>query len=328
MRWGIPAFLLLIALVFSTSAVFGWVHGVPPPASTPPCDIVTCAEAHSITRAMTASYHGPLFQITKSGGATLDIGQVNGVADMSTWSAFCGGVQSNCWYFKVYAQIHTTSNDLTSSKGLAQSSAPFQIEAATGLPIAVAQATTPFNIFVAGADTNATGINGGGAAVSVYVVGKFTVTTAQCCGVYGIYHLGTAPDTPGTDFGIMPTYDNSGFSHCTALTYCLQIDEEQNDDGGDVGSSAINLIGVVTFDPTGSTTAAGYTNNHASFSHSPPSIALNPGIAIHMFVGGDLTQNGNQTFREGMITNSTLTPTQVATLTTNAKLFYSGISFP
>jgi hypothetical protein len=311
------------------SSALAWTHGSSP---IPPCDIVVCAEAHSITRAMTASYHGPLFQLSKSGGSTLDIGQVNGKADMSTWSAFCGGVQSNCWYTKVYAQIHTTSNDLSNYFGVSNSGTKFQIEAATGLPIAISPPTTPFNISAGSTqtDANATGINSGGAALSVYYVGRFDALGNQCCGVYGMYHLSTAPLTPGTDFGIQPEYGLAGFARCSTTTvYCLQIDEENNDDGGDVGSSPIDLIGIVTLNPSGSQTVAGYANNHAIFSHNPPSITLNPGLAIHLFVGGDLTQSGNSAiFREGAITNSTLTPTQVSTLTANAAAFYQGVSFP
>src|ERR1051326_5118050 len=47
-----------------------------PPAYTGPCYIITCAEAHSVTRAMTEGYTGNLFQLVRaSDSATLDVGQ-------------------------------------------------------------------------------------------------------------------------------------------------------------------------------------------------------------------------------------------------------------
>jgi len=59
-----------------------------------PCDLLTggCAEAYSVTRAMTASYKGPLFQLglaADKNAKTLDIGQTAAhTADMTTWSAY------------------------------------------------------------------------------------------------------------------------------------------------------------------------------------------------------------------------------------------------
>ena len=63
-----------------------------------PCDLVPsgCAEAYSVTRAMTASYTGPLFQLARtSDKTTQDVGQTaSHAADLTTWSSFCGGTQS------------------------------------------------------------------------------------------------------------------------------------------------------------------------------------------------------------------------------------------
>src|ERR1035438_954373 len=55
---------------------------VPPPRPKGPCDIYTaggdpCVAAHSTTRALYASYNGPLYQVLRqSDGKTLDIGVV------------------------------------------------------------------------------------------------------------------------------------------------------------------------------------------------------------------------------------------------------------
>jgi hypothetical protein len=93
---------------------------------TGPCDVASCAEAWGFDYAMTRNYTGPLFQIAQNGSptTTLDIGcagaNVSGTcagsrtfkADMTTWAAFCGGDPHNCFFKKIYGQIHGHSNDL------------------------------------------------------------------------------------------------------------------------------------------------------------------------------------------------------------------------
>jgi hypothetical protein len=83
-----------------------------------PCDIYAaagdaCAAAHSTTRALYASYNGPLYQVLRqSDGKTLDIGVVQpsaspapdagGYADAAAQDAFCANTY--CWITKVYDQ--------------------------------------------------------------------------------------------------------------------------------------------------------------------------------------------------------------------------------
>ena len=62
---------------------------MPPPRPQGPCDIYAaagdpCVAAHSTTRALYASYNGPLYQVLRqSDGKTLDIGVVQPVARRS-----------------------------------------------------------------------------------------------------------------------------------------------------------------------------------------------------------------------------------------------------
>jgi hypothetical protein len=83
-----------------------------------PCDIYAaagdpCVAAHSTTRALYASYNGPLYQILRqSDGKTLDIGVVQatatpvpnpgGYADAAAQDKFCAGTY--CWISIVYDQ--------------------------------------------------------------------------------------------------------------------------------------------------------------------------------------------------------------------------------
>ena len=80
-----------------------------------PCDIYTaagfpCVTAHSTTRALYASYNGPLYQVMRqSDGKTKDIGVVSpgkddpgGYADAAAQDAFCDN--TTCWITTIYDQ--------------------------------------------------------------------------------------------------------------------------------------------------------------------------------------------------------------------------------
>ena len=91
-----------------------------------PCDIYAaagdpCVAAHSTTRALYASYNGPLYKIVRqSDGKTLDIGVVRpttlpvpdagGYANAAAQDAFC--VNTYCWIATIYDQS-PKHNDLT-----------------------------------------------------------------------------------------------------------------------------------------------------------------------------------------------------------------------
>jgi non-reducing end alpha-L-arabinofuranosidase len=105
----LPVATLLIA------KAAGAGRNVPPPRPEGPCDIYAaagapCVAAHSSTRALYASYNGPLYQVLRqSDGKTLDIGVVQpsatdagGYADAAAQDAFCAGTY--CWITKLYDQ--------------------------------------------------------------------------------------------------------------------------------------------------------------------------------------------------------------------------------
>jgi len=99
---------------------------VAPPRPQGPCDIYAaagdpCVAAHSTTRALYASYNGPLYQVLRqSDGKTLDIGVVQPVAspipdaggygDENAQDKFCANTY--CWIAKIYDQS-PQHNDLT-----------------------------------------------------------------------------------------------------------------------------------------------------------------------------------------------------------------------
>jgi len=93
-------------------------QNVAPPRPEGPGDIYAaagcpCVAAHSTTRALYASYNGPLYQVMRqSDGKTLDIGVVQpvaspvpdagGYADAAAQDAFCAGTY--CWITTLYDQ--------------------------------------------------------------------------------------------------------------------------------------------------------------------------------------------------------------------------------
>jgi hypothetical protein len=110
--------LTLIAPTLMTAPQTGAGANVPPPRPKGPCDIYAaagapCVAAHSTTRALYASYNGPLYQVLRqSDGKTLNIGVVQpvaspaadagGYAKAAAQDAFCANTY--CWITTIYDQ--------------------------------------------------------------------------------------------------------------------------------------------------------------------------------------------------------------------------------
>src|SRR5437867_7864002 len=126
-----PVLMLALALTvfgatLTTATQAGAGRKVPPPRPKGPCDIYAaagdpCVAAHSTTRALYASYNGPLYQVLRqSDGKTLDIAVVQpvaspaadagGYADAEAQDKFCANTY--CWITKIYDQS-LQHNDLT-----------------------------------------------------------------------------------------------------------------------------------------------------------------------------------------------------------------------
>ena len=110
--------LTLIGAALTMAQQAGAGRNVPPPRPQGPCDIYAtagdpCVAAHSTTRALYASYNGPLYQVLRqSDGKTLDIGVVQpaalpgpdagGYANAAAQDAFCANTY--CWITTIYDQ--------------------------------------------------------------------------------------------------------------------------------------------------------------------------------------------------------------------------------
>ena len=118
--------LTLIGASFTMATPALAKSNVPPPRPAGPCDIYAaagdpCVAAHATTRALYASYNGPLYQVMRqSDNALKDIGVVapvalpfpdaGGYADAAAQDAFCANTY--CWITILYDQS-PKHNDLT-----------------------------------------------------------------------------------------------------------------------------------------------------------------------------------------------------------------------
>src|SRR5580700_11122520 len=113
---------LAVALtLIGASLTMATPAGEAPPRPQGPCDIydaagAPCVAAHSTTRALYASYNGPLYQVLRqSDGKTLNIGVVQpgavpgadagdagGYANAAAQDAFCANTY--CWITTIYDQ--------------------------------------------------------------------------------------------------------------------------------------------------------------------------------------------------------------------------------
>jgi hypothetical protein len=121
-----PVFTLALGLIGTTLTIAAQTGAATKAAAhrpQGPCDIYAaagdpCVAAHSTTRALYASYNGPLYQVLRqSDGKTLDIGVIQpkgsdagGYADAAAQDAFCANTY--CWIAILYDQSGK-HNDLT-----------------------------------------------------------------------------------------------------------------------------------------------------------------------------------------------------------------------
>jgi hypothetical protein len=312
-----------------------------------PCDLIAggCAEAYGVARALTLKYTGPLFQIglAKDKTKLLDIGQTSDhKADMTTWSAFCGGSTANCVVSKIYAQIHPGPNDLVPgvfktpwnpdcSAGGFTCAGKFTIESATGLPMVTTDSPQEYSL---SGDNYATGINGGTKAIGIMYNGKPIANQVYCCGVIGITHKYNAQDVAGTDFMLAMAYgwkDSGGCCiavNCGAANkYCVGAEEEENNDLYDYGTTPLdNAVVVTQFDPTPNAVIT-YLNGKQVMMKSPPKAKINAGTAVHLGGGGDLSQPAPVRMREALFTNNVMTASEVTAIQSNIAAFFPMLKY-
>jgi hypothetical protein len=353
--------LLLVLCAFSPHRFAG---GSTTTAYQGVCDVIVggCAVAYDVDRSPTSAYSGPLFQLW-NGSSTLNVGQTtNHTVNLSTYAAFCGGsmtpathsgiavlVSSTCSYAGLYDAIQGSANTLIpitintqygpncTGGGPYLCAAQFEIEVATGLPVfdtAVANNNGFFGDYYIAGDANAVGVNGGTSPVSLLDNREALPLQTCCSGGLMLSHLNSLDDDPadlydfgpGIWYGTLVSSNNCG----TPTTYCLAMN------GGvtppppqdDYSTTQENVVEAAAWD-----TAAGGKPIHAYISGSYFKDYDSDGhtttdTAIHLGGGGDLSQPSSVFFREGLITNTTMTATDMTNVQINTAAFFSTLTFP
>lgn len=218
--------LLVLALAFILNGADALMAGqaagarrdAAPPRPQGPCDVYAaakapCAAAHSTTRALYASYNGPLYQVLRqSDGKTLDIGVVQpsvspypdggGYANAAAQDAFCANTY--CWISIIYDQSPKHNDLIQAPRG--GFSGP-SMGGFNNLPIADMAPVTVmghkvYGVFIApgmGLRQN----DAKGTAVDDQAEGQYWVINGQhynsgCCFDYGNAEIDSRDDDNGT----------------------------------------------------------------------------------------------------------------------------------
>ncbi|GHE13353.1 alpha-L-arabinofuranosidase B [Streptomyces alanosinicus] len=182
--------LAAVALAFASLVAFS---GASQAAAQGPCDIYAaggtpCVAAHSTTRALFASYNGPLYQVQRASDSTLkDIGVLSpgGVADAAAQDSFCVG--TTCTITRLYDQTggrNTLVYQGPGGTGGADSAAVASTEAVSvGGQKAYALYINPGNSYFA--YNSAGGVPTGSLPEGEYMITSGTHVNGSCCFDYG-----------------------------------------------------------------------------------------------------------------------------------------------
>jgi hypothetical protein len=222
-----------------------------------PCDIYAaagdpCVAAHSTTRALYASYNGPLYQVLRqSDGKTLDIGVVppaqspvpdaGGYANAAAQDAFCANTY--CWISKIYDQSPKHNDLIQAPRGGFSGPA---MGGFNNLPVADMAPITimghkAYGVFIApGMGLRQNDVKG--TAVDDQAEGQYWVVNglhynSGCCFDYGNAEIDSRDDDNGT---METTYfgNATGWFRGPAPGPWVMTDQENN------------LVGCVTTDGT------------------------------------------------------------------------------
>jgi hypothetical protein len=198
--------------VAAAVVVLGGVAGAtaaagPAQAASPgPCDIYAaggtpCVAAHSTTRALSAAYNGPLYQVRRSSdNTTRDIGVLSagGSANAAAQDSFCAG--TTCLITIIYDQSGR-GNNLTQAPGGGAASGPDNLANAVAAPTTLG-GTKAYGVFVAPGtgyrDNSTSGIATADQPEGEYAIFDGTHVNGGCCFDYGNAETNSNDDGNGT----------------------------------------------------------------------------------------------------------------------------------
>ncbi|HEY2578662.1 MAG TPA: arabinofuranosidase catalytic domain-containing protein [Streptosporangiaceae bacterium] len=333
------------ALALTVGALMG---AVAPPASAAtslPCDIYAaagtpCVAAHSTTRALFASYNGPLYQVKRaSDGATANISTLStgGYANAAAQDSFCAG--TTCTITEIYDQSGH-GNNLTPGPAGGNGGADSPANA-SALPV-MAGGNKVYGVDINAGDgyrnDHTSGVATGSQAQGAYMVTSATHVNSGCCFDYG--NAETNNDDNGNGhmdavyFGTL-----CWFPPCTGSGPWAMADMENGLFSGGNGNNPSNQGNNSTFvtalvKNNGTTTYAIKGGNADSgglstwYNGSLPTqggyIPMHQEGAIILGVGGDNSHASVGDFFEGVMTQGY--PTDAADNAVQANVVSAGYS--
>ena len=346
------ACVVLLAVTMLTQATAQTAAAATTP--TLPCDVFaaggqTCVAAYSTVRALSASYDGPLYQVTRqSDGTSTDIGLLStgGYVDAATQDGFC--VNTVCTITRIYDQ---SGNHSDLSLGPAGSSGSANIAAvADALPVTVdgheaygvrITARVGYRYVPSTPNTPAPGMATNGQPESMYEVASGTDATDQCCFDFGNMET-SATDTGNGHMDALIISTFCGVSPCTGKGPWIQADLENgvymgngstsNPSNVSENSKFITAVlrndGQSQFaldggDATQPTLTSLYSGALPSGGYAP----MRQEGGIGLGVGGDQSDMAPGAFFEGAIVSGYASNATVASVQSNiASASYSGTS--
>jgi hypothetical protein len=343
--------VMLLAITMLTQAAAQTASAA---TSTLPCDVFasggqSCVAAYSTVRALSASYGGPLYQVTRqSDGTSTDIGLLStgGYVNAAAQDGFC--VNTVCTITRIYDQ---SGNHSDLGLGPAGSSGSANIPArADALPVTVAgheaygvriTAKVGYRYVPSTANAPAKGMAVNGQPESMYEVASGTDATDHCCFDFGNMET-SATDTGNGHMDAIIISTWCGVGPCSGNGPWIQADLENGVYMGN-GSSAnpsnvsenskfitavLRNDGQSQFaldggDATRSTLTSLYSGSLPSGGYAP----MHQEGGIGLGVGGDQSDMAPGAFFEGAIVSGYASNSTVASVQSNiAAAAYSGTS--
>ncbi|MGW4968171.1 arabinofuranosidase catalytic domain-containing protein [Nonomuraea sp. NPDC004186] len=301
----------------------------PPPSSRQPCDIYAaggtpCVAAHSTTRALYASYNGPLYQVRRSSdNTTRDIGVLSagGGADAATQDSFCTG--TTCLITIIYDQSGRNNRLTQAPPGGFPGPAPGgydNLANATKAPTTV-YGRKAYGVYVdpgVGYRNNTTnGIAKGDQPEGMYAIFDGTHYNGGCCFDYGNAETNSRDNGNGTMeaiyFGNIKVWGygaGNGPWIMADLENGLFSGVNQKYNANDPTISHRYLTAIIKGEPNHWSIRGGnaQSGNLSTFYNGPrPNVAgYNPMKkegAIILGIGGDNSHGAAGTFYEGVMTS-------------------------
>ena len=325
-------------------------NAVPAAATSQPCDLYAaggtpCETAHSTTRALFASYNGPLYQVQRaSDRSSVNIGLLSagGVVNAASQDSFCAG--TTCTITKIYDQT-ANHNDLPISwggfwKGPGANGADVGANA-TALPLTIGgheaygvKVTQGVGYRV----DNAKNVPTGSAPEGVYMVTSSNNVDQWCCFDYGSGE-NSHTDTGNATMNAIEWGTACWFGGCTGSGPWVEADLENgmyssNTGPNSAGNPGVHFPFVSAWEKNngtsnftlkyGDATSGGLTT---TWSGSLPNgySPMRTDSSILLGTGGDNSNSGVGDFFEGAVTAGY--PSDATENAVQANLAAAGYSF-